>query len=214
MSAPLMPLAALSALAALLYLLADCLRLGPAARSASKTAAIGALAAIAAGTGPLWLTLALALSAVGDLLLSRPGDRAFLLGMAAFLAAHLAYLALFLDRPATGWPPGPVALVLGPLAAGLLVWLWPGLGAFRLPVLVYAAAILAMGLAALSRGAPPVRLAAVLFILSDAVLAAERFRLPARSPLRRITAPLIWTTYYAAQALFLAALAGGAAPGP
>ena len=43
--------------------------------------------------GPLLLFAALALSAVGDAFLSREGDRAFLGGLASFLAAHLAYIA-------------------------------------------------------------------------------------------------------------------------
>ena len=45
--------------------------------------------------GPLLLFIALAMSAIGDAFLSRAGDRAFLCGLAAFLAAHLVYIGLF-----------------------------------------------------------------------------------------------------------------------
>ena len=55
-------------------------------RSVVKTGAV-ALLAISALPVPL-LALALGLSALGDLALSRDGDRAFLAGVAAFALAH------------------------------------------------------------------------------------------------------------------------------
>jgi uncharacterized membrane protein YhhN len=45
----------------------------------------------------------------------------------------------------------------------------------------------------------PASLGALLFLVSDFVLAAELFRLPADAPVRRITAPVVWWTYVAAQ---------------
>ena len=66
------------------------------ARSAVKTLAVGLLAVLVlVENGPLLLFVALALSAAGDAFLSRGGDRAFLGGLACFLAAHLVYIALF-----------------------------------------------------------------------------------------------------------------------
>ena len=66
------------------------------ARSAVKTLAVGLLAVLVlVENGPLLLFAALALSAAGDAFLSRDGDRAFLGGLACFLAAHLVYIALF-----------------------------------------------------------------------------------------------------------------------
>jgi uncharacterized membrane protein YhhN len=46
-------------------------------------------------------------------------------------------------------------------------------------------------------------LGAVLFLVSDFVLATELFRLPPDAPVRRITAPVVWWTYAAAQVLIV-----------
>ena len=46
-------------------------------------------------------------------------------------------------------------------------------------------------------------LGVVSFLVSDFVLAAELFRLPADAPARRITAPVVWWTYVAAQVLIV-----------
>ena len=40
--------------------------------------------------------------------------------------------------------------------------------------------------------------------LADLVLAAELFRLPADATARRLTAPVVWWTYVAAQAFIVA----------
>jgi uncharacterized membrane protein YhhN len=46
-------------------------------------------------------------------------------------------------------------------------------------------------------------LGALLFLSSDFVLSAELFRLTPDSPARRFTAPVVWWTYAAAQALIV-----------
>jgi uncharacterized membrane protein YhhN len=179
------------------------------ARSASKTAAIGALACISATSdGPWLLTAALGFSALGDYFLSRENDKAFLAGMAAFFLAHLAYIPLFLqlgegfDLIAARWP---IALGFGLYALIFYRILWPGLGGFRLPVLGYCAAITGMGLAALglalSGGALFVLLGALAFVLSDTVLALEKFRLPAASKTKPFAAYFVWFSYWLAQCL-------------
>lgn len=67
------------------------------ARSAAKTLSVAMLAALAfMQGGQLLLVAALALSAVGDAFLSRDGEKAFLGGLASFLAAHVLYVPLFL----------------------------------------------------------------------------------------------------------------------
>ena len=180
-------------------------------KSLSKTGSVAALAFLAfLSATPVLLVVALALSALGDYALSRDGDRAFLGGMAAFFAGHVAYIALFLGHGAdldilsdrllaTG------ALVLATL--GVLGWLWPGLGSFRLPVAGYVAAILVMGLAALSLpmtgGAPLILGGAMAFMASDTILAAEKFRLAPGTPSARAAPTLVWVLYWAAQALIL-----------
>jgi len=177
-------------------------------RSLAKTAAVGALALfVLLVGGPVLLVLALALSALGDLLLSREGDAAFLGGMVAFLAAHLAYVPFFLglgdpSLVAARWP-AMAALVL--FGAGILRLLWPRLGAFRAPVVLYVLALLAMGVAALalpfSGGRALIPVGAGLFILSDMILAVEKFHLPGGSSWRRITPFAVWGLYWPAQAM-------------
>ena len=155
-----------------------------------------ALVALRAGRWPL--ALALGLSSAGDVLLAC-GARFFVPGLAAFLCAHLVYVALFLRR---GARPGhalsrfvfPITLLLYGLVFG--AWLAPSLGALRLPVFAYIAAILAMVAAAhlANYGNRSVLLGAVLFLLSDSLLGSNRFKTPIP-----LAGPLIWITYYAAQ---------------
>ncbi|MDX2485846.1 MAG: lysoplasmalogenase family protein [Pseudodonghicola sp.] len=185
-------------------------------RSADKTAAVVLLAAAAAlMQAPALLILALALCALGDWCLSRPGARAFLAGIGAFAAGHLAYIALFLTRAAvdpgqltTGWRLATV-LGLALLGAVLATRLAPRTGALRGPVLIYIPIILGMGACALTL--PPdgalalVLPAALAFIASDLVLASQIFLLPKDHPLLALTPYAIWPLYWGAQAVFLAA---------
>jgi uncharacterized membrane protein YhhN len=197
----------LTILAAIIYLYARPLPVSW-RRSAVKTIPLAALASLSFTEGGPWLlTAALALSALGDLALAQEDDdRFFLAGLGAFLAAHIAYVALF----ATG-SAGLAILLAEPwrLAAALaictfgiimLVRLWPALdSAMRPAVLAYMLAIVAMGVTAFTTQSPAVIVGAVLFIASDAILAAERFLLSADAPQRTVTGPAIWITYIAAQ---------------
>lgn len=182
-------------------------------RSVLKTASVAllALAALLAGA-PLLLALALALCALGDLFLSRDGEGAFMAGVGAFAAGHLAYAVLFLTRDASdaarllqmpGVAVAAVLLLLGLVMARILA---PRAGALKEPVLGYIPIILGMGAAALTLPAGSWAFAAACaFMLSDAVLAAETFVLPADHPLRRVAPYAVWPLYWGAQAGFLAA---------
>ncbi|OHV88852.1 lysoplasmalogenase [Mesorhizobium sp. ORS 3428] len=177
------------------------------ARSAAKTLAVGLLAVLAVMQGgPLLLVVALALSAVGDAFLSRDGEKAFLGGLASFLAAHIAYIALFLEAgggigllTAESWR-GTIALAMAALVVAMLAALWRRVGpALRVPIAIYVAAILAMGISAPTTSFFWVIAGAVLFIVSDGLLAAERFLLAATSPHRLWMRYAVWVLYYAAQ---------------
>lgn len=176
-------------------------------RTIIKTGSILLLALLAAlQGGPALLVLALALSAAGDAFLSRDGDRAFLGGLAAFLAAHMAYVALFCvagEGLATiVGQPWRLALGLAMIAAvALLLWrLLPAIEtALRGPVIAYAAAILAMGLVSLTLPLPLAILGAVLFMASDALLATGRFLMASDSSHQAWTQPAVWALYVAAQ---------------
>jgi uncharacterized membrane protein YhhN len=175
-------------------------------RSAVKTLAVALLAALAAiQGGPLLLIAALALSALGDAFLSRDGEKAFLGGLASFLAAHLAYIALFslvgagLEPLSQPWRAA-LAVVMAAFAATMLFMLWRRVGPdLRLPVAAYAAAILGMGVSALTLDNVWVIMGAVLFMASDGLLAAEKFLVAAISPHREWMRYAVWALYYAAQ---------------
>ncbi|MCG7519691.1 lysoplasmalogenase [Ruegeria sp. Ofav3-42] len=183
-------------------------------RSVCKTASVALLALVAALSGaPILLTLALALCAVGDALLSRETESTFMAGIGAFAAGHLAYIALFLSHPASDVAlifgrPGIfwTLIILGIVAATLLA---PRAGDLKIPVLAYIPIILGMGATVLAlpeigtlRWALP---AAMAFIASDLILATEKFLLPAGHPALRFTPFMIWILYWGAQAGLLIA---------
>lgn len=147
------------------------------------------------------IVIGLAFSLLGDILLMLPRDR-FVLGLASFLITHLLYIIAFV--------PGVKMdlLWLLPLLLTLIVVsaiLWPKLGRLRTPVLLYALVIIVMAWRALARlhnldntSAGLAAAGALLFCLSDGLLAVERFRT------RFTLAPLlVLGTYYLAQWLIV-----------
>jgi uncharacterized membrane protein YhhN len=177
------------------------------ARSAVKTLAVALLAVLALlQGGPLLLAVALALSAIGDAFLSRDGEKTFLGGLASFLVAHLAFIALFLRAgggigllAAEPWRAA-IAVAMVILALVMLVALWRRVGpSLRLPVSVYIATILGMGIAALTMNTAWVIAGAMVFMASDGLLATEKFLASAISPHRSWMRHAVWVLYYAAQ---------------
>jgi uncharacterized membrane protein YhhN len=149
----------------------------------------------------LAVAVGLVCSLAGDVFLMLPRDR-FLQGVASFLLAHVAYLVAFTRDAAFGavpWLLGPCLL----FGAVMLALLWPRLGPMKAPVVVYLLVILAMLWQALGRGvalgttsAMLASNGALLFVVSDAALALDRFRKPYRA-----AQAVILPTYYAAQLL-------------
>lgn len=175
-------------------------------RTAAKTLAVGLLAVLAfrAG-GPVLLTAALTLGALGDALLAQEDDRWFKGGLAAFLLSHVAYIALFLGAPTASFlaEPWRLGLLVALAVFGLFMGRRLSTGApadMRIPVLAYVAVILCMVAAALSCQPAPVILGAVLFAASDTVLAFEKFLMGADSSYRRPAKYAVWALYYLAQA--------------
>ncbi len=125
----------------------------------------------------------LGFSLAGDILLMLPADR-FTPGLMSFLIAQVLYLGAF----AIGRPISVTPLTVLPFMAfgALTYWfLSPGLGKMRVPVAIYIIAILTMSWAAYARwisvGGASGWLAfmgALLFVISDAILAVNRFRFP------------------------------------
>ena len=173
------------------------------ARSVTKTLPLAALAVISVQAGaPLLLTLGLGLSAVGDAALSRDGERPFLIGLGAFLLAHVACVVVFLGQRAWAlpgaWPLLPAMLVL---ALGMLRVLWDHLGDMRAAVIAYIAAIFAMGVSAVFTGSMLLIIGALAFTVSDALLATMLF-LNRRSP---AISHGVWWLYVGGQMLILSA---------
>jgi uncharacterized membrane protein YhhN len=156
----------------------------------------------------------LAFSMAGDVLLI-PVDKpqAFLAGLVAFLLGHVMYIAAFVYLQASviravSWP-GELVSALGLIVTGTVVYryLRPGLGQMRVPVIAYIAVISIMvdrafGITWVHTGPatqPALTLVgALLFYLSDAILAINRFRLEGKMPHYRL-----WnlSTYYTGQLL-------------
>ncbi|MEZ5810401.1 MAG: lysoplasmalogenase [Rhizobiaceae bacterium] len=177
-------------------------------RTAVKTLSTALLALLAwLEGGPALLATALALGAAGDAFLAHEGDKAFLGGLGSFLAAHIAYVALFFQAGG-----GAATLMADParLALGAVLLAFGGLMARRLavavepalkvPVMAYITAILAMGLAVLTLDRPMAIVGAFMFIASDTILAAERFLLAENSPHRQWAPYGVWSLYYGGQA--------------
>lgn len=135
-----------------------------------------------------WLLLGLLFSLAGDVALLWPRE-GFIFGLLAFLLAHLCYLWAF-TRVArlAAWPWAFVAY--GLLAAAILSRLWPGVpAALQLPVLAYVVCLSAMG-----AQTAVLALGGLLFVISDACLATNKFAGPL--PLASVW---VLTTYWAAQ---------------
>jgi uncharacterized membrane protein YhhN len=160
------------------------------------------------GSASIALLIGVSGSAVGDALLASDRPAILPLGILSFLIAQLSYLFLFnqLQNAQAPLLPRYAAIALIVLTAiGFLIWLWPKLGKLAFGVVPYSAAITAMASTAmlLPWTAWPAILGALLFVISDGTLSAELFQLPADAPARRITGPVVWWTYVAAQALIL-----------
>ncbi len=135
-----------------------------------------------------WILGGLVLSLAGDVALLWPKE-GFLPGLIAFLLAHLAYIAAFASRARMLSRPAPFVLYAA-VAALVLASLWPGVPAgLRVPVALYVVCLAAMAAQAgvvwlVMRGTPAAPAAwsgaigGALFVLSDALLATNKFAAP------------------------------------
>ena len=133
-----------------------------------------------------WIVLALFFSWVGDVLLLFQDKKElfFLLGLAAFLVAHVCYIIFFHqvrvreNIKSNLWLLVPVVVYY----AALISWLSPYLGDKKLPVRIYGIVISFMLMLALhmlylanKRAGRLIALGAFLFIASDSILAVNKF---------------------------------------
>lgn len=129
-------------------------------------------------------------SFLGDVLLMN--DAYFIAGLVAFLAAHVFYIFVYRQHQfsgeggtLTGVHRVRLAFPVVLAGSGLVVILYPVLGDLRIPVLIYAAVITTMTLVAMFRYGRTnagsfwlVFLGAVCFMISDSVLAINKFLSP------------------------------------
>ena len=149
-----------------------------------------------------WGVLAgLFFSWIGDvaLLVEDTNPSFFIVGLLGFLIAHVNYIVVFnksRTKRAEGSILKPVLIPVFVLfTIGFLFVLWPHLGDLRIPVIVYATVLMLMGVFAVSRKVSPgfnlVLVGAVLFVISDSVLAINKFYAPFESA--RVTTMLTYT---------------------
>ncbi|MDQ0420551.1 putative membrane protein YhhN [Peteryoungia aggregata LMG 23059] len=174
-------------------------------RAAWKTLPVLLLAlyALLVGAHPL-LVLALVFGALGDLSLAFEGDRAFVGGVAFFLSAHVAYIALLLTlaEPAIAFGE-PWRIIAGAVIAlvtcGVLFRIWGPAGRMAMPIGIYVLLFMILVWLTLGLANPLVFVGAALFILSDIVLAIRKYWSGPDHPMDSQAAHFVWVTYYAAQ---------------
>ena len=159
-----------------------------------------------------FIRIGLVLSLIGDVCLMWP-VQGFLPGLVAFLLAHLAYIAAFCVPVRLAARP-LVFVVYALIAAAILLALWAGVPApLRAPVLGYVVCLATMAAQSFvwwrsSRVTPAEPLArwaalgGALFMLSDGLLATNKFALP-------LPLPSLWilASYWAAQWAIASSLA-------
>jgi uncharacterized membrane protein YhhN len=133
------------------------------------------------------ITLGLLLGLGGDVALMFRRDRPFLIGLVLFLLGHLVYTVVW--TVANGFHTQDLvsAAVLVVLSVPVYLYLRPGLGSMKVPVIFYVLIITLMVNRAISTfygdyftvtQAWLVGVGAILFWLSDLLLAINRFRRP------------------------------------
>jgi len=138
------------------------------------------------------LLIALLFSWIGDviLLFADIAEIYFILGLVAFLISHIAYCVLF-NKQITGeiqinkFLFGIGSIIIAFYLVAMVLFLMPDLGDLKIPVIVYAAVISTMLLFAFNGsliwkkpGSLYVFLGAVVFVISDSILAIDKFHAP------------------------------------
>ncbi len=158
-----------------------------------------------------WFLAALACCLAGDVLLMLPRDL-FVPGLASFLAGHVLFVVGFLDpgapqvRSAAGIAiAAAVVVVAGAYPVYRIVRAIAAAGDRLLigPVMVYVAAIATMAAIAWNVSRPLAAAGATAFLVSDTLLATDRFV----RPLRQGTL-VVHATYHVAQVLLVLSLVG------
>ncbi|MBN1533256.1 MAG: lysoplasmalogenase [Spirochaetes bacterium] len=135
----------------------------------------------------LALLAGMLLSFGGDmaLMFMNASKKAFRIGLVLFLLGHVAYIVVFTAFSGFHRSDWVSALVLAVLAVGIYLYLRPGLGDMKVPVLAYVVIISLMVNRAISTfygtyfnftQAALITSGAIMFFVSDVILAMHRFR--------------------------------------
>lgn len=158
------------------------------------------------------LLTALLFSWIGDVVLifADKGELYFILGLVSFLISHILYCMLFSKQIKFEAKKNKVVFVLGVLLIamyliGMLAVLVPSLGDLKIPVIVYASVISMMLLFAFNgflvwgrSGNRSVFVGAIVFVMSDSILAINKFYTPVER-----SSFFIMLTYLVAQYLIV-----------
>lgn len=155
----------------------------------------------------IYVIAAIVFSWGGDVLLMK--SSMFIPGLASFLVAHILYIITYQKTGASQGKLKSLDVAKFLLIGSVLFWvLYPGLGDLQIPVILYALTILLMGIwAHKRRGATSsasflmVSTGAMLFVLSDSMIAINKFTIAV--PAERL---LVMSTYITAQYLIIQGL--------
>ena len=139
-----------------------------------------------------WLLSALLFSWIGDciLMFAYKGELYFIFGLLAFLIAHILFIRLFFGKKSEDNHSNNQLFWLGFIIImiyliGMLVLLFPTLGDLKMPVGIYAMTISIMLIIALKgafnwekKAKYTVLLGAFFFVISDSILAIDKFHSP------------------------------------
>lgn len=137
------------------------------------------------------MMLALLFSLIGDILLMfvEQSPHFFTAGLAAFLLAHIMFIVIFLSRKNRLSSLYLFIAILLLYAVGLFYLIYANLGAMLVPVVLYIVVILSMAVSAFIRKGRVnitsytlVLLGAIFFLLSDSILALNKFYKPILYP--------------------------------
>ena len=152
------------------------------------------------------VVLALVFSWVGDtvLMFQNINGMYFIIGLVVFLLAHVMYIVGFTKLKNSTTKVERLAIIVFFLAysATLVIFLWPGLGNMKAPVMLYALVLTIMGVLGVIKSTtnhPYITFGVLFFVASDSILALNKFLIDVP-----FNGMLIMGTYIAAQWLIVA----------
>jgi uncharacterized membrane protein YhhN len=148
------------------------------------------------GIRGMLIGIGLLFSGAGDIILELDRSGYFTYGLGAFLIAQIFYISAFIREPELKRTRSLISLFMIVYGSIIGYFLIPNLGDMTVPVIVYLCVIVVMGISASIGGSIHylVVVGACFFILSDSIIAINRFLAPVS-----YSSFWIMITYYPAQ---------------